>query len=81
MDISERFSSWKKTGQLCQKNDHVVRRHSFLRNVRLNDSWQAYERKHYVDMDESYIHHHFNCLGESLYDPDDDEDNPMSMQY
>ena len=63
------------------KNNNVVWRHSFLRKFRLNDSLPAYKRKRNVYTDERCTHLHYNRFGKSLCDPDDDEDNPIRMQY
>lgn len=75
------FRRGKRTGYVSQKLEHIAMRHFFLRCIKDNFSKPSHEQKRLVFTDESYLHHHYNRYEESVYDPNDEQDEQVRMQH
>jgi len=68
------YKRGKRTGNVVMKDGVVEKRDQFLLCFFRNRNLPEQERLREVYLDESYIHHHYRCKEDSVWDPNDDQD-------
>jgi hypothetical protein len=68
------YKRGKRKGKLVPSEANVAKKHHYLRTFFANRSKPPTERLREVYMDESYIHEHYHCNEDSLFDPEDNKD-------
>jgi hypothetical protein len=68
------YEHGKRRGNLVPSPQNVAKKHHYLRTFFANRAKPPRERLREVYTDESYIHEHYHCNEDSLFDPEDDQD-------
>jgi hypothetical protein len=68
------YERGKEVGNLVPLPENIAKKHHYLRTFFANRAKAPEERLREVYTDESYIHEHYHCNEDSLFDPNDEQD-------
>ena len=78
--VSMEYRCGKRTGNIIPDVRLVLRRHQYLTAFFANRALPEEERLREVYMDESYIHEHYHCNDNSIWDLSDEQDIQQSKE-
>ena len=73
-------STWEENREIILDVCLILRCHQYLTVFFTNRALPEEQRLQEVYMDESYIHEHYHCNDDSIWDPSDEQDIQQSKE-